>query len=50
MFQRSWEDFLDKARELNIGSESGSMNEGLRAARQNAQQDRENSKTEELNN
>ena len=48
MFQRSWEDFVDKARELNIGSESGSMNEGLRAARQNAQQDRENSKTEEL--
>ena len=41
----SWKDVVDKTRELNIGSESSSMNEGLRTARQNAQEDNEESKT-----
>ena len=40
--------FVHKARELNIGSEAGSMNEGLRTARQNVQQDRENSKNKKM--
>ena len=41
-------DVVDKTRELNIGSESSSMNEGLRAARQNAQEDKKNTKAEEV--
>ena len=40
--------FIHKARELNIGSEVGSMNEGLRTARQNAQQEKENSKNKKM--
>ena len=48
MLRLSWKDFVDKARELNIGSEGSSMNESLRAARQNAQQDKDNSKTEKV--
>ena len=45
----SWNDFVDKMREINIGTESSSMNESLRAARQNAQQEIENSKPKEIN-
>ena len=48
MLKNSLKDVMDKARELNIGLETSSMNEGLRAARQNAQEDKENSKTEEV--
>ncbi len=48
MLRDSWKDSVDKARELNIGSESSSMNEGLRTARQNVQQDRENLKIGEV--
>ena len=44
----AWNTFLNEARQLNIGSEVSSMNEGLRTARQNAQQDRENSKIKEI--
>ena len=33
MFKDSWKDFVDKMREINIGTEASSMNEGLRAAR-----------------
>ena len=50
MFENAWKNVVDKTSELNIGSETSSMNEGLRAARQNAQEDKENSKTEKLNN
>ena len=49
MLEDSWKDFVDKTRELNIGSESSSMNESLRAARQNIQQDIENTKIEKVN-
>ena len=49
ILEDSWKDFVDKARELNIGSEISSMNEGLRVARQNTQQDMENSKNKEIN-
>ena len=49
MLRLSWKDFVDKTRELNIGSESSSMNESLRAARQNIQQDIENTKIEKVN-
>ena len=48
MFKSALRDVVDKTSELNIGSESSSMNEGLRAARQNAQEDKENSKAEEV--
>ena len=48
MLEDSWKDFVDKTRELNIGSESSSMNESLRAARQNIQQDIENTKIEKV--
>ena len=46
MLENAWKIFLNEARQLNIGSEAGSMNESLRAARQNAQQDIENTKKE----
>ena len=49
MLKDSWAKFIDEARKLNIGSESNSMNEGLRAARQNAQQETLNSKNKEIN-
>ena len=49
MFENAWKDVMDKTSELNIGSESNSMNEGLRIARQNTQQDMENSKNKEIN-
>ena len=48
-FENAWKDFVDKMREINIGTESSSMNESLRAARQNAQQEIENSKPKEVN-
>ena len=48
MFKDSWKDFVDKMREINIGTESSSMNEGLRAARQNVQQDIEDTKREKV--
>ena len=48
MLEDSWKDFVDKTRELNIGSESSSMNESLRAARQNIQQEILNSKNKEI--
>ena len=46
--ENAWKEVVDKTRELNIGSEVSSMNENLRTARQNAQQDRENSKVGEI--
>ena len=49
MLKGSWYTFLNEVRQLNIGSEASSMNEGLRAARQNAQQDRENLKNKKIN-
>ena len=49
IIQRSLINFMDKMREINVGTESSSMNESLRAARQNAQQDIENSKKKEIN-
>ena len=48
LLKDSLKDFIDQARKLNVGSEVGSMNEGLRTARQNIQQDRENSTTEKI--
>ena len=48
MLKESWKIFLNEARQLNIGSEANSMNEGLRAARQNAQQDIEDTKREKV--
>ena len=50
MLENAWKDFVDKMREVNIGTESSSMNESLRAARQNAQREEENLKKEKLNN
>ncbi len=47
-FEDALKDVVDKTRELNIGSEASSMNEGLRAARQNAQEDKKNTKTGEV--
>ena len=47
-FENALKDVVDKTRELNIGSEASSMNEGLRAARQNVQEDKKNTKTEEV--
>ena len=49
MLENAWKDFVDKMREVNIGTESSSMNESLRAARQNIQQDIENTKIEKVN-
>ena len=46
MLENAWKIFLNETRQLNIGSEVSSMNESLRAARQNAQQDIENTKKE----
>ena len=46
--ENAWKDFVDKMREVNIGTESSSMNESLRTARQNAQQEIENSKTKKI--
>ena len=48
-FENALKDVVDKTRELNIGSEASSMNEGLRAARQNVQEDKKNSKNKEVN-
>ena len=48
MLKDSWAKFIDEARKLNIGSEVSSMNESLRAARQNAQQEILNSKNKEI--
>ena len=48
MLKNSLKTFLNEARQLNIGSESSSMNEGLRVARQNVQQDGENTKTKKI--
>ena len=48
LLKDSLKDFINQARELNIGSESSSMNEGLRTARQNIQESRGNSKKEEV--
>ena len=48
ILENSWKTFLNEARQLNIGSEISSMNESLRAARQNAQQDIENTKIEKV--
>ena len=47
--ENAWKEVVDKTRELNIGSEVSSMNEGLRIARQSIQQDIENSKTKKIN-
>ena len=50
MLINSWNNFVNEARKLNIGTESSSMNESLRVARHNAQQNMENLKNKKLIN
>ena len=45
MLREAWDEFLAQMRTINLGNDSGMMNEGLRAIRQNSQKYKSISKT-----